>query len=109
MAYFESNKVSFEIQSQNLSTYTLPPGGNTTIATLPAGDGVYLVSVDFRLNSGTFNSGIIVSPDTGIIQNSHDYGSHFCIVSGGTSITVYNYGSSLSLHDSSKIRYVKLS
>ena len=92
----------------NLSRSTLPAGQSVTIGTLPSG-GVYLVSVNLRLQTGTFSNGVIVSPCDGTIQHSHDYGQHFCIASGGSSITVYNYsGGQLTLHSGSSIKYVKI-
>lgn len=92
----------------NLSRSTLPAGQGVSIGTLPSG-GVYLVSVNLRLQSGTFGNGVIVSPCDGIIQNNHDYGQHFCVASGGSSIIVYNYyGSQLTLHSGSSIKYVKI-
>lgn len=92
----------------NLSRTTLPAGQGVSIGTLPSG-GVYLVSVNLRLQSGTFGNGVIISPCDGIVQNNHDYGQHFCVASGGSSIIVYNYsGSQLTLHSGSSIRYVKI-
>lgn len=106
-----ANQLNFSITSMNLSTYTLPAGSSVTIGTLPAG-GVYLVSVNLRLQSGTFGNGVLISPCSGTIQNNHDYGQHFCIASGGSSITVYNYsGGQLTLSSGSKgssIEYVKI-
>ena len=103
-----ANQLNFSITSMNLSRSTLPAGSSVTIGTLPAG-GVYLVSVNLRLQSGTFGNGVIISPCDGIIQNNHDYGQHFCVASGGSSITAYNYSSSqLTLYSGSRIKYVKI-
>jgi hypothetical protein len=103
-----ANQLNFSITSMNLSRSTLPAGQGVSIGTLPSG-GVYLVSVNLRLQSGTFGNGVIVSPCDGIIQNNHDYGQHFCVASGGSSIIVYNYsGSQLTLHSGSSIKYVKI-
>lgn len=103
-----ANQLNFSITSMNLSRSTLPTGSGVSIGTLPAG-GVYLVSVNLRLQSGTFGNGVIISPCDGIVQNNHDYGQHFCIASGGSSIVVYNYsGSQLTLHSGSNIKYIKL-
>lgn len=102
------NQINYSIKSLTLSRSTLPAGQQASIGVLPSG-GVYLVSVNLRLQSGTFSNGIIVSPCDGIIQNNHDYGQHFCIVAGGSSIMVYNYSSSqLTLHSGSSISYVKI-
>jgi hypothetical protein len=103
-----ANQLNFSITSMNLSRTTLPAGQQVSIGTLPSG-GVYLVSVNLRLQTGTFSNGVIVSPCDGTIQHSHDYGQHFCIASGGSSITVYNYsGGQLTLHSGSSIKYVKI-
>ena len=103
-----ANQLNFSITSMNLSRTTLPAGQGVSIGTLPSG-GVYLVSVNLRLQSGTFGNGVIISPCDGIVQNNHDYGQHFCVASGGSSIIVYNYsGSQLTLHSGSSIRYVKI-
>lgn len=103
-----ANQLNFSITSMNLSRSTLPAGQGVSIGTLPAG-GVYLVSVNLRLQSGTFGNGVIISPCDGIVQNNHDYGQHFCVASGGSSIIVYNYSSSqLTLHSGSSIKYVKI-
>lgn len=103
-----ANQLNFSITSMNLSRSTLPAGQGVSIGTLPSG-GVYLVSVNLRLQSGTFGNGVIISPCDGIVQNNHDYGQHFCIASGGSSIIVYNYsGSQLTLHSGSSIKYVKI-
>ena len=103
-----ANQLNFSITSMNLSRSTLPAGSSVTIGTLPAG-GVYLVSVNLRLQSGTFGNGVIISPCDGIIQNNHDYGQHFCVASGGSSIIAYNYSSSqLTLYSGSRIKYVKI-
>ena len=103
-----ANQLNFSITSMNLSRSTLPAGQGVSIGTLPSG-GVYLVSVNLRLQSGTFGNGVIVSPCDGIIQNNHDYGQHFCVASGGSSIIVYNYsGGQLTLHSGSSINYVKI-
>ena len=103
-----ANQLNFSITSMNLSRSTLPAGSAVSIGTLPAG-GVYLVSVNLRLQSGTFGNGVIISPCDGIIQNNHDYGQHFCVASGGSSITAYNYSSSqLTLYSGSRIKYVKI-
>lgn len=103
-----ANQLNFSITSMNLSRSTLPAGQTVTIGTLPSG-GVYLVSVNLRLQSGTFGNGIIISPCDGIVQNNHDYGQHFCVASGGSNITVYNYSSSqLTLFSGSNIKYVKI-
>lgn len=103
-----ANQIDYSITSMPLSRTTLPAGQQVSIGTLPSG-GVYLVSVNLRLQSGTFSNGIIVSPCDGTIQHSHDYGQHFCIASGGSSIMAYNYsGGQLTLHSGSSIRYVKI-
>lgn len=103
-----ANQIDYSINSMSLSRTTLPAGQQVSIGTLPSG-GVYLVSVNLRLQSGTFQNGVIVSPCDGTIQHSHDYGQHFCIASGGSSIMVYNYsGGQLTLHSGSSIRYVKI-
>lgn len=103
-----ANQLNFSITSMNLSRSTLPAGSAVSIGTLPAG-GVYLVSVNLRLQSGTFGNGVIISPCDGIVQNNHDYGQHFCVASGGGSIIVHNYSSSqLTLHSGSSIKYVKI-
>lgn len=103
-----ANQLNFSITSMNLSRSTLPAGQGVSIGTLPAG-GVYLVSVNLRLQSGTFGNGVIISPCDGIVQNNHDYGQHFCVASGGSSIIVYNYsGSQLTLNSGSNIKYVKI-
>lgn len=103
-----ANQLNFSITSMNLSRSTLPAGSAVSIGTLPAG-GVYLVSVNLRLQSGTFGNGVIISPCDGIVQNNHDYGQHFCVASGGSSIIVHNYSSSqLTLHSGSSIKYIKL-
>lgn len=103
-----ANQIDYSINSMSLSRTTLPAGQQVSIGTLPS-SGVYLVSVNLRLQSGTFQNGVIVSPCDGTIQHSHDYGQHFCIASGGSSIMVYNYsGGQLTLHSSSSIRYVKI-
>lgn len=103
-----ANQLNFSITSMNLSRSTLPAGQGVSIGTLPAG-GVYLVSVNLRLQSGTFGNGVIISPCDGIVQNNHDYGQHFCVASGGSSIIVHNYsGSQLTLHSGSNIKYVKI-
>ena len=103
-----ANQLNFSITSMNLSRSTLPAGSVVSIGTLPAG-GVYLVSVNLRLQSGTFGNGVIISPCDGIVQNNHDYGQHFCVASGGGSIIVHNYSSSqLTLHSGSSIKYVKI-
>ncbi len=103
-----ANQINFSITSMNLSRSTLPAGSAVSIGTLPAG-GVYLVSVNLRLQSGTFGNGIIISPCDGIVQNNHDYAQHFCVASGGSSIIVHNYSSSqLTLYVGSNIQYVKI-
>lgn len=103
-----NTQINYSIKSLTLSRSTLPAGSQVTIGTLPSG-GVYLVSVNLRLQSGTFGSGVIVSPCEGIIQNNHDYGQHFCIANGGSNINVHNYASSqLTLHSGSSIKYIKL-
>lgn len=101
-------QINYSIKSLTLSRSTLPAGSQVTIGTLPSG-GVYLVSVNLRLQSGTFGSGVIVSPCEGIIQNNHDYGQHCLIATGGSNINVHNYASSqLTLHSGSNIKYIKL-
>jgi len=103
----ECSNFAKEIVEKNLSTYTLVAGSNT-IYTMPSGSGLYIVIVTFRLNSGTFSQGVVVTPNDGLIQNNHDYGQVVCFASGGDAITAYNYGSALSLHVHSKIRWIKL-
>ncbi|MEE3484612.1 MAG: hypothetical protein VZQ98_09865, partial [Bacteroidales bacterium] len=68
-----ANQLNFSITSMNLSRSTLPAEQGVSIGTLPSG-GVYLVSVNLRLQSGTFGNGVIISPCDGIVQNNHDYG-----------------------------------
>lgn len=102
------NQIDYSIKSLTLSRTTLPAGQGVSIGTLPSG-GVYLVSVNLRLQSGTFGNGVIISPCDGIVQNNHDYGQHFCVASGGSSIIIHNYsGSQLTLHSGSSIKYVKI-
>lgn len=95
-----------EIVEKNLSTYTLVTGTNT-IYTMPP-DGLYIAIVSLRLMTGTFSSGVTFSYNNATIQNNHDYGQAVFFLKGGDVVTVYNYGSSLSLHEHSKIRWIKL-
>lgn len=96
-----------EIVEKNLSTYTLA-NGTSIIYTMPPGDGLYIVIVTLRLQTGTFSSGVVFTPNNGLIQNNHDYGEGVCFASGGEEIKAYNYGSQLDLHVGSKIRWIKL-